>query len=352
MKNNDVDILLATYIPSATSNARDYLRVQIRSLIDQDYDGKINILIRDDGSDPEILDELKQLPSTDKRQITIIEDDDGNLGYSKNFERLLEHSTAPYAFFSDQDDEWHKNKITRCVSELTAQEAIHGEDTPIMVHHDYSLCDGNGTTKQKSANKAENLTMKDVNFSQMMFSCHARGFSIGVNRALSEKSRPFPEHIDGHDYHVGVIAAAMGKIAFIPEQLAAYRIHDKNTSQIVLPQHSSRTINQISKTLSQLFNPERTYALFRRVQDKLHQREGYFSEVLQNHGDDPNFNSDFKKTAETFLGMGEHGPIGRLAIMRENGFFPSQPKLQIIAAFNGKATEEEITPHPDGNDVT
>lgn len=36
-----------------------------------------------------------------------------NLGYNKNFEFLLQQSTANYIMFSDHDDVWHKDKVEK-----------------------------------------------------------------------------------------------------------------------------------------------------------------------------------------------------------------------------------------------
>ncbi len=318
--------------------------------MDQDYDGTINIVIRDDGSSPEIIDYLKQLPSTDNRKIQIIDDKDGNLGYAKNFERLMERSTAPYAFFADQDDVWHPNKISRSVTELQEQETQHGQDTPIMVHHDYALTSQDGSVKIKSANTSKNGAYEQVNFAKMMHITHASGFSIGMNQVLLKKALPFPDHTFNHDAHVSILAAATGQIIFIPESLANYRIHESNTSGPQMPFfQSSHTANRIVKTI-QLMTSMDTFKKLENLRENLSKKRKYLGAFLEQYKDDPSFKLERRKTIEDFLKLDALNPFQKVSEMKKLGFFPGQTKIMLVAAFTNTSAHEEEEP-PSGLDI-
>jgi hypothetical protein len=49
------------------------------------------------------------------------------------------------------------------------------------------------------------------------------------NRSLQQKLTLFPENIRMHDWWVGLIGAALGKVAYLDEPLLLYRQHGTNT---------------------------------------------------------------------------------------------------------------------------
>ena len=84
-----VDILLATY-----NTNEKYLRKQIESILRQTHKN-IKLYISDDhSSDTNIIEILKEYAQKDSRIKLFIQPH--NLGYNKNFEFLLNQSTAEY----------------------------------------------------------------------------------------------------------------------------------------------------------------------------------------------------------------------------------------------------------------
>ena len=106
-----VDVLVATYNTDAT-----YLKKQIQSILKQTYKN-LHIYISDDCSTkPEIKEILKEFAQKDKRIKLFLQSQ--NLGYNKNFEFLLNQSTAEYITFSDHDDIWYLDKIEKSLQKL------------------------------------------------------------------------------------------------------------------------------------------------------------------------------------------------------------------------------------------
>ena len=99
-----VDILVTTY-----NTNEKYLKKQIESILRQTYKN-IKIYISDDNSNKnEIKELLEEYEKNDNRIRLFLQPQ--NLGYNKNFEFLLQQSTANYIMFSDHDDVWHKDKV-------------------------------------------------------------------------------------------------------------------------------------------------------------------------------------------------------------------------------------------------
>ena len=56
-----------------------------------------------------------------------------NLGYNKNFEFLLQQSTANYIMFSDHDDVWHKDKVEKSLKLLKDKDVDIKDDPEAVV---------------------------------------------------------------------------------------------------------------------------------------------------------------------------------------------------------------------------
>src|SRR5262245_1468649 len=126
--SDNIDVVMATY------NGATYVKEQIDSILAQDYPS-IRLLISDDGSTdatPQILQEYaKKHPSI----ITLLPFD-GNKGVVGNFSRLLSYTTAYYVLFSDQDDVWNKDKVSKSYQRMKLLEVQHGKNVPLLVHTD------------------------------------------------------------------------------------------------------------------------------------------------------------------------------------------------------------------------
>ena len=106
-----VDILVTTY-----NTNEKYLKKQIESILRQTYKN-MKIYISDDNSNKnEIKELLEEYEKNDNRIRLFLQPQ--NLGYNKNFEFLLQQSTANYIMFSDHDDVWHKDKVEKSLKLL------------------------------------------------------------------------------------------------------------------------------------------------------------------------------------------------------------------------------------------
>ena len=111
-----VDILVTTY-----NTNEKYLKKQIDSILRQTHKN-IKIYISDDNStEPKITEILKKYKEQDERIELYIQPK--NLGYNKNFEFLLQQSTAKYIMFSDHDDIWCKEKVEISLKKI--KEEVH-----------------------------------------------------------------------------------------------------------------------------------------------------------------------------------------------------------------------------------
>ncbi len=211
-----IDILLATY------NGEKYLEEQLYSILNQSYPN-INLLIRDDGSKDKTVDIIKKYAQKDER-IKFIEDDLGNLGFLKNFEKLLEHSEENYIMFSDQDDIWNPDKIEKSYKKIRETEKSSEKEIPLLVHTDSNIMNyGIKTEKKFITEVAENR-----NFENSFFNFFVQGATCIINKKMKDEILPFSEKFYFHDRSIHLIAEFIGKREYIKESTMFYRQHEKN----------------------------------------------------------------------------------------------------------------------------
>ena len=113
-----VSVCLATY------NGEKYIYDQLISILKQ-INKNDEVIISDDCSSDSTISIIKSL--NDKR-IRIFHHERIACGYKgtmktcylvgKNAENALQHARGEYIFLADQDDVWHKNKVSVCFSYL------------------------------------------------------------------------------------------------------------------------------------------------------------------------------------------------------------------------------------------
>lgn len=221
-----IDILLATY------NGEKYLAEQINSILSQTIlDWKL--LIRDDGSTDRTVEIISHYTERYPDKIVHIVDNDKNLGATRNFERLMEHSTAPYSMFCDQDDIWFPDKLEKSLQKLQTMEQQYGADIPLLVYTDLSVCDEEGILIANSFWKYQgcdpSLPLDDA---KALVQNNATGNTFIFNRVLCEQALPFSPDAVMHDWWVALIALYLGKIDYITDQTMLYRQHNTNVSGV------------------------------------------------------------------------------------------------------------------------
>ena len=187
-----VDVLMATY-----NTKIEYLKKQIESILNQTHK-KINLLISDDCSpNKEVEKTLEEYAKKDKR-IKLYKPEH-NLGYTKNFEYLLQQSTAQYISFSDHDDIWYPQKIEKSLQKLR-QDYFKYKNMPLINKH-----------------------------SKLAISRYAGiGCSQLFTKEVKEKALPFFKSVIAHDWLIGFIANEGKGISYIEEPLFGYRLHQSN----------------------------------------------------------------------------------------------------------------------------
>ena len=199
----------------ASYNGAKYIKEQIESILCQ-LPADAEFIISDDGSRDETIDIIT---SFDDKRIKIITGP--GKGAVKNFENALRATKGDIVFLSDQDDIWMPGKVDIILSAFN--------DSTECVLHDAEVVDASGKVLMPSFFQWRGVKHGVLN---NILKNSYTGCCMAVRRDLIEKSLPFPEGMEMHDWWLGLLAERDKASVFIDEKLIKYRRHGENANSL------------------------------------------------------------------------------------------------------------------------
>jgi len=217
-----IGVALACY------NGEGYLQMQLDSLAGQTDQG-FTVLMQDDGSSDGTMRLLEEAAQRDAR-FRLGAENGRRLGAKGNFMSLLQQENSDYTALCDQDDLWHADKLARCRAAMEEAEKQWGEQTPILVHSDCRVVDGEGRTVHESFFAHQGWDAHAVTLPRLLVQNNVTGCTLMMNAPLRRlvAKHGKAENMHMHDWFIALTAAAFGHVVFVNEQLMDYRQHGKN----------------------------------------------------------------------------------------------------------------------------
>ncbi len=207
-----VSIALATY-----EGAR-HLEPLLDSLLAQDLPG-LEIVVGDDASTDATPDILARYAAA--HPLTLLPSD-RNLGFVRNFERVLVACTGTWIALADQDDVWAPDKLSSLVARAEAEDAL-------MVFSDATLIDADGALLAPSLWRALDVRPEGATEPQALrLRNRVTGCTCLIHRRLLEPALPIPDGFPYHDWWLAFVAARLGHLVAHPAALVQYRQHGRN----------------------------------------------------------------------------------------------------------------------------
>jgi rhamnosyltransferase len=192
-----------------------WLDAQLNSILSQSFEGQVDVLIRDDGSQDGTLDFLSWHAS---ERVKVVHGK--NLGAKGSFLELMRMAQgipADFYALADQDDIWLPNKLSQATRHIDTME-------PALYCSALQLVD----------EKLDPLSVYrhpgDRSFASTLLCNFATGCTCVFNRALLEAFR-FPEnhsHLLMHDWWLASTASAQGRVFYDEQPYILYRQHASN----------------------------------------------------------------------------------------------------------------------------
>ena len=211
---------IAAQILLSTWNGQEYVGELLESLLSQETQAQVHILVRDDGSTDDTVSIVKQFAATDER-ITVIEGE--NIGVDRSFHALLTHAShdADIYFYCDQDDVWLPDKVQSAVEALSDR---IGGALPAL------YCSRSMVTDSTLHPIGPTRDYDKPSLAQALVINIAPGHTMAFNAALFALVR---DHFDADsmmvfDHWTYLIAAGLGSVVFDHEWHTWYRNHTSN----------------------------------------------------------------------------------------------------------------------------
>lgn len=224
-KRLNVVVLMASF------NGSRFIEKQIQSIfLQQRHDANIRLIVSDDNSTDNTLEKVRLFASENCYDITCIQNESGRKGHVGNFANVcgfaLSQAEADLYLFSDQDDEWAPDKLSRLVK--TIGRSTH--EGPFLLHTDLSVVDEAGEIICESFARYQTLpNPNEHGFFDYLYSNVATGCTFIFNKKLLELAHPIPLTAVGHDWWFALVAKFFGNVRYLDEPLVKYRQHRGNT---------------------------------------------------------------------------------------------------------------------------
>lgn len=211
-----ISIALATY------NGSKFLQKQLNSILNQSMDD-FEVVICDDSSSDNTMDILQDYANNDSR-IKVYQNET-NLGFKKNFERILSLCKGEFIAFCDQDDIWEPNHLEILYKNIGENDCI-GANSLII--------DEKGVSQNKTLLEYWPIHVMPKNekelFQHELYSNVIQGTASLIRASLIKQALPIPEDIKYHDYWFALVAGLNEKCKYIDDIVLKYRRHSNNAS--------------------------------------------------------------------------------------------------------------------------
>lgn len=218
-KDSLVSVAMATY------NGERFIKEQIDSILRQTIQN-IEIVICDDCSTDNTWEILKEYANIDNR--FKIYRNETNIGFVRNFDKVISLCQGDYIALSDQDDIWMENHLSLLLAGLRDK---------VMTCGNALLVDEEGNSLKttwkdfEQFDKVPNddfIKLKSIIFFRNPF----QGATMLFRKELISYALPIPQNIGFHDRWLAIVACLCGGINYIDNVVLKYRrTCDNVTSQ-------------------------------------------------------------------------------------------------------------------------
>ncbi len=285
----------------AAYNGAAYIEEQLDSIINNTYPNW-TLEICDDGSTDETISIVNKYVQKYPDRITLHQNQQ-NLGVVRNFLEGAGRAIGDYVMFADQDDVWLADKIFHTLEKIKETEQGQTE-IPVVVFTDAKVVNENLEEIAPSFHKISALDTTKTDLSHLLMENKLIGCTMMFNQAAVKLLHTIPETARYHDWWVGLLAASMGKIGYLPEKTLLYRQHGKN-------EVGAQNFASYVKT--------RLHSIQKQKQTLL-ENQKQAEELLQIYQDEKLLSGNAREQIGVFANLSKKGWIARRKIVVKNGY--------------------------------
>ncbi|MBL0181105.1 MAG: glycosyltransferase [Chitinophagaceae bacterium] len=207
-------------VAMCTYNGDVYLKDQLETIVKQTYPN-LEIVLVDDCSTDNTVQVIQEMQANDSR-IHFFQNEK-NIGYNKNFEKVFSLCRGDFIAIADQDDIWEVNKIEYIMKAWP--------EGSLFIYSLSGNFSNNDFADRKPAPDVVYTNIDDVH--KLVFNSPVHGHACMFKKELLPMCVPFPDTIY-YDWWMSMHAAATGYIGCIPKTLTWHRAHNSNSSRQIM----------------------------------------------------------------------------------------------------------------------
>jgi len=252
MNNNNTTLAL---ILLSTFNGQKYIRDQLDSIVKQSYKNW-RLIIRDDCSTDNTVSILNEYVSEFDNIELMTDTYTENLNVCSSYFELVYFVKEHYQnedyilFFCDQDDVWSIDKLEISLLKINELESKYSKKLPLLIHHNVTVTDEslNFISKGFINYRSYKISLqKNQAYKCLVFQNFITGCTMCINKAaVNIISLKNTRDIIMHDWYLGLLVAATGRIVFLDESLLFYRQHNNNALGATFYNFKSKFYNFIN----------------------------------------------------------------------------------------------------------
>lgn len=218
-------------IAMTTYNGEKYLHEQIKSILLQSF-ADFELVICDDCSTDTTKEIIENYCKLDNRITFCV--NESNLGFMKNFEKVISLCKGEYIALCDQDDIWMPNHLEILYEKILEKECS-------LVGGNALLVDGDNNSLNTLLINNQNIPNVASEYENMLLYRNIfQGAAIMFEKKILSDALPFPNEIRFHDWWLALIASEKKGVYYVNEPVLRYRQHGYNVTGF----HSNDTLKQ------------------------------------------------------------------------------------------------------------
>lgn len=208
MQNRTISVLVLTY------NHESYIKAALDSILAQQVDARLEIIVADDGSTDRTAAVVRDFQQAHPGKIVFL-DSPNNLGHTHNYARAWAQAKGDYIAHCDGDDYWTDPlKLAKQMEFLEKHPEFSSCANKIN-----AICDG-----QIVAQSIPKIDQQVFTTEDLLDACYPHNSSLFFRNRLFKKLPDFFFDLTGHDWCISILNSLHGPLKILPESMSVWRI--------------------------------------------------------------------------------------------------------------------------------
>lgn len=216
-----ISVIISTY------NGGKYIKEQLQSILEQTVKPD-NVFISDDSSTDNTCEIVEKFMKQNNLTNWYLSRNQKNVGWKRNFYKLLKSSVSQFTFLCDQDDIWVQNKIEVMIKVMEKNEQISLLCTDYIPKYESKKAEK--ISKKILSSMSEDNKLEKINLSPSFFNVLRPGCTYCIRKELIDLFDKYPFDNSSHDSILWNLAILTDGLFIYHYPTIYFRRHDNNAT--------------------------------------------------------------------------------------------------------------------------